>query len=102
MLAIQIDDRGLWTLSLEDSKGERHDYAVKRIAAGLDAFALELRRLDTGATYRVGIDRAGVPRCTCPDYRYRRKDGVRWCKHCLPAKSLKRLLDELASVERAG
>jgi hypothetical protein len=56
-------------------------YEVQRFASGHPlARCVHLRKLATGTVYEVKVHNTG-PRCSCPDFIYRRWDAGEKCKH---------------------
>lgn len=81
-LRLEIDDRGGGALDIPDAEGVPRRYLVSPAPPGLDACAFELCRTDTGEVHRVGFDRRGRCRCSCPDFFYRGRPRREPCKHC--------------------
>jgi hypothetical protein len=94
MTSLDIDHRGCFTLAIEAADGEVHPYRLARVLPGLDEWAMEVTGGQEGHTYRVGMDRRGIWRCSCPDYKYRGRQKL-GCKHSEAVKALKGALDEL-------
>lgn len=90
MTAIQQDAQCVLdadgTLAIPDADGEAHRYLIDPCGPGFDLWACTIRRLDTGATYRVAVTQSGQTwRCSCLDSIYRAKKLHRACKHCSAA-----------------
>lgn len=94
---ITIDSRLVPLLEILAADGEVLHYSVRRAEAGLDQWAVDLARTDGEGTYRVSLGATGKWRCTCPDWRYRRRKDIRGCKHTSEIQALKRLAEELAA-----
>ena len=95
---IEIDDRGIATLSIPDADGECHAYLVRPLVSALSAWccAIERTRTDDGkehGPYRVALEASGAWTCTCGDCKYR--GHKRPCKHIDALRPLYRFLSDL-------
>lgn len=92
---VLIDARGVATLEVPDADGEVRSYAVSPAPAGLDAAAVRVERIDTGASYRVARDFRGRWRCSCPDALYRGRPRRLQCKHMAAVAPLFALIERI-------
>lgn len=101
-MLIAIDDRGIPTVEIEDSKGEVLSYRVALAPRGLSRWCIQLDNLANGETYRVSLEHGGWWRCSCPAFFYRKsKDHPRGCKHATAIKHLHALIVALTEKTHA-
>lgn len=96
-MLIAIDDRGIPTLEIEDSKGEVHSYRIALAPRGLSRWAVQLDNLTNGESYRVMLEYGGWWRCSCPAWHFKHsKNHPRSCKHANAIKHLHVLITALS------
>jgi hypothetical protein len=79
--------------------GRLVSYRLQPASPGNALWALTLSRGDTGQTYRVERQRAGVWQCSCPAWQYA-KGEPRQCKHTRFARDLWILLLTFRTEDR--